>query len=1074
MNSQCTRGEPGSPNKKCSDATRYATAIAVSVLMASLQGPAFAQSPFPEHFDRRALAPGQSIRLHTAHQADAEAALRHEIPNALISGGEDFLSPVSVVAASGALTAASSRPAAEVGMRFLRRHVGVFGLRSHDLSLELTDRVVTRQNGVVHEYFRQTHPGTDLPVFYTQAQFHVQRGRMLIANVGLTRVSGVDVSTEPGIDAGQALAAAAEFFGLSAGHVKIVDFQQAGLRQVATVQADVLEQPAKLEFGLLPMGPGQLEPVWFIHDAWLKDGPLYDLTVSALPSSFAFGPSSRLITANSNTTDGTYKAYEAPVESPIHTSPLPPSDARVSVVDPEDAVASPSGWFGSSALMDGNNVHSCADRDGNNACDSGQPSCPGQVCDFPVDFSADPSAYTDAAIANLFYWNNIIHDVQYQYGFDEPGGNFQENNFGRGGAGSDSVNAQAQDNANGSSRCNANFSTPSDGNNPRMQMFVCNQVSPQRDGSLDNGVIVHEYGHGISIRQVGGPSTSCLSNRQQAGEGWSDWHALVYTAEAGDLGPDPRGVGSYLFGLAPDDTIRPQQYSTDPAVNSYTYESINGLSIPHGVGSVWAQVTWEMYWRLVDKHGFDANLHSFDATNPNEVGNKRALFYVNEGLKNTSCSPTFIAGRNGIISAAESVFGGEDVCDIWEVFAAFGIGTDASSGGSNSTSPTNGFSLPAACVAPPPPATCPDGSTPLHAADFELNAAGWSQGNDTCSTGSFVRGTPTQTTNGGVIIQAAGGADGTSGAFFTAPNSSAGADDVDGGTCEALSPIVDATGLGSVDIFLSYFHGQRDAGDDANDGFTIEVLNDGAVVDTPVTVGDISVDAAWTSLTTALNNPGNVQLRVRASDAAADGDLVEAGIDSVLICPGAGAPPPPPPPPPTCALEESFESGAGGWVNDGASTCATGDFIVGAPTQIVNGGVTTQVGGAASGSAAYFTATNTSAGSDDVDGGNCIARSPVVSVSAASTLSITYFHGQRDAGDDANGDFFRLEMSTDGGATYQTIASNGDTTSNAAWTTVTAPVPANASVVLRVQCADGAGPGDLVECGIDDVSICTN
>ena len=42
----------------------------------------------------------------------------------------------------------------------------------------------------------------------------------------------------------------------------------------------------------------------------------------------------------------------------------------------------------------------------------------------------------------------------YQYGFDEASGNFQENNYGNGGAGSDYVNAEAQD---GSGTCNANY-----------------------------------------------------------------------------------------------------------------------------------------------------------------------------------------------------------------------------------------------------------------------------------------------------------------------------------------------------------------------------------------------------------------------------------------------------------------------------------------------------------------------------------------------------------------------------------------------------------------------------------------
>ena len=95
-----------------------------------------------------------------------------------------------------------------------------------------------------------------------------------------------------------------------------------------------------------------------------------------------------------------------------------------------------------------------------------------------------------------------------------------------------------------------------------------------------------------------------------------------------------------------------------------------------------------------------------------------------------------------------------------------------------------------------------------------------------------------------------------------------------------------------------------------------------------------------------------------------------------------------------------------------------------------------------------------------------------LAVASASTLSVAYWHGQRDAGDDASGDFFALEYSTNGGASWNTLASNGDSTSNPSWARPRRSIPAGSNVELRVQCSDGAGPGDLVECGIDDVSIC--
>ncbi|MCB1033792.1 MAG: hypothetical protein KDD47_08165, partial [Acidobacteria bacterium] len=89
-------------------------------------------------------------------------------------------------------------------------------------------------------------------------------------------------------------------------------------------------------------------------------------------------------------------------------------------------------------------------------------------------------------------------------------------------------------------------------------------------------------------------------------------------------------------------------------------------------------------------------------------------------------------------------------------------------------------------------------------------------------------------------------------------------------------------------------------------------------------------------------------------------------------------------------------------------------------------------------------------------------------------LSVAWWHGQRDNADDPSGDFFLLEYSLNGGATWTTLRSNGDTPSTPVWATATAAIPAGSNVALRVQCSDGAGPGDLVECGIDDVSICDN
>ena len=352
---------------------------------------------------------------------------------------------------------------------------------------------------------------------------------------------------------------------------------------------------------------------------------------------------------------------------------------------------------------------------------------------------------------------------------------------------------------------------------------------------------------------------------------------------------------------------------------------------------------------------------------------------------------------------------------------------------------------------------CVVGGACSHNADFSAGAGGWTGDTGSCSTGDFIVGTPDST-----AWQVGSGNPGQ--AFFTANNAGGiGTDDVDGGTCEALSPVIDCAGQAAAEVTLDYYHGQRDAGDDAGDGFTIEVLNNGTVVDTVVSIGDVTNNAAWTSVSSVVTSPGNIQVRVRVSDATGGGDIVEAGLDNVVIAPTIAPVP--------CSVEEDFTGGIGSWATSG--TCTTGTYVTATPTQQTST-VVTQVGGDhTSGTGnALFTATNSTAGNADVDGGNCIVTSPVFAVTDASDLSVWYFHGQRDAGDDAAGDFFRLEVSTDGGSTYSNLVSIGDVQNVAAWTEATTTIPAGSNVRLRVQTSDGAGPGDIVEGGIDDLAIC--
>ena len=594
------------------------------------------------------------------------------------------------------LTESSSGDAEAIALSYLQANRTVLGLVAEDLvDLELTDRVFSAVTGATHLYYRQTHAG--LPLYNGQLQIHVNRdGRVLSINsLFLPALGQAAGSTEPQLSAAEAVGLIADELG-HAGPAARVHHTEPGIARRTTLSHDLSKTGIEAELMWLSIRTGVARLVWNFQLDLPEGNHVWDFTVDA--------ESGATWTRFDWVDSADYRVFPMPIESPNHASTPPPADGRTLLTDPHDVTASPFGWHDTNGaagpeftIHRGNNVHSYDDSNGSNSPPAVEPDCgAGLACDFdfPIDFATqEPPTYIDASVTSLFYWSNIIHDVQYRYGFDEAAGNFQVNNYGNGGSGNDAVQAQTQDTGD----CNANFATPPDGSQPTMQMYPCSNSNPAHDGSFDAGVVLHEYGHGISNRLVGGPSnTSCLNNDQQPGEGLSDWWSLIHTIETGDAGTDKRGVGTYLLGQpTTGNGIRSQPYSTDPAINTHTYSSINGMAVPHGVGEVWAQGYWEATWALIGEHGFDTDFYTGTG------GNNRANLYIVEGLKNSICSPAFTDVRDGILQAATDNFGGEDVCTLWEAFAAFGLGSDAVSGGPNSTSPTDGFDYPAQCQCDP-------------------------------------------------------------------------------------------------------------------------------------------------------------------------------------------------------------------------------------------------------------------------------------------------------------------------------------------------------------------------------------
>ncbi len=225
-------------------------------------------------------------------------------------------------------------------------------------------------------------------------------------------------------------------------------------------------------------------------------------------------------------------------------------------------------------------------------------------------------------------------------------------------------------------------------------------LQADRDSDFDAGIIAHEYGHGVSYRLTGSRTTNCLGGEEQQGEGWSDFLALMFTM-TDDVCTLPRGVGTYsTFQASTGPGIRNYPYTPDMGVNPFTFASIAdpNLSVPHGVGSVWNTMLWDMSCKLMDRYGYEPDIYSRGG------GNGLAMQLVIDGLKLQGCWPQFVSSRNAIIAADAAMAAVPDTdyltnkCIIWHAFARRGLGFAADSGTYQSRfDQTEDFTVPADC-----------------------------------------------------------------------------------------------------------------------------------------------------------------------------------------------------------------------------------------------------------------------------------------------------------------------------------------------------------------------------------------
>ncbi|MFO0584199.1 MAG: myxosortase-dependent M36 family metallopeptidase [Anaeromyxobacter sp.] len=420
------------------------------------------------------------------------------------ASGEAAASASAVSAASARTLLAARGPAA-----LARAHLGALaatqGFAAEDLATAETASVHDTGQGAVIVRFRQRIGGVE--VLGGGAAVAMDRAGALVATTGeLAPVREVPEGAAFTLGAaeavglaltdvsGQAYAAGDlvtgparggyDTFGLrseTAGARGVSFSRDARAKQVWFRLAGGLEPAWYVEIGLRP--PGARVPLEYGYVLSARSGRLLLRKDQVVHAAFTYrvfaSPTSPYMPYDgpqgfagsphpTGVPDGYAPPYVAPQDVTIQSAPFSKNDP----------------WLAANATeTTGNNVDAYADlvADQNNGFAAGDVrgavSAPGKF-QYTYDLAGEPgvAASRQAAVVQLFYVNNWLHDWYYDAGFAEADGNAQAVNYGRGGAEGDALVAQAQD-VGGFD--NANMATPADGASPRMQMYLWVTPTPQ-------------------------------------------------------------------------------------------------------------------------------------------------------------------------------------------------------------------------------------------------------------------------------------------------------------------------------------------------------------------------------------------------------------------------------------------------------------------------------------------------------------------------------------------------------------------------------------------------------------------
>ena len=351
-----------------------------------------------------------------------------------------YVPPASFVyEPGGALTGPMRGRPVDVALNYLRGNAARFGLTAADLESPIVSSWYTGDNGMSYVYLTQEFNG--LAVANSVLNVALTPDNRVFA-VGGGFVPGLAAlegqAPAPQLDPRQALRSIAPQVEVNETRGIAITNRTSRLDRRQTLAApDYSTAPitANLQYIATPDGGVQLG--WKMVLDLPSREHWYDLTAHAARAG-------QLLWAHDYVAHASYNVIPMPVAHPHDPDPGTSPNRQI-VIDPHLPGASPFGWHDNNGApgaefttTQGNNVHAYIDRDGSpNVPDPGSSPDGGAGLDFdhPLDLTLAPTGYQPAAVTNLFYWNNVVHDVAYKFGFTEAARNFQTNNYGNGGPG---------------------------------------------------------------------------------------------------------------------------------------------------------------------------------------------------------------------------------------------------------------------------------------------------------------------------------------------------------------------------------------------------------------------------------------------------------------------------------------------------------------------------------------------------------------------------------------------------------------------------------------------------------------